>query len=119
MEQVLTQLPLVSVCDRPPFLVPLFSSGDQSDASQEPAFESGDDGDILGIAMGTVWEGNSDDCSILPETQRHELRAQVAEPEVFHIGGAAGIRVDGRDQFGVVFQSKKSSVLEITKRCGT
>jgi hypothetical protein len=74
---------------------------------------------ILGITMGTVWEGNSDDCSILPETQRHEPRTATAQPEVFHLGGTAGIMVDGRDQFGVVFQSKKSCVLEITKRCGT
>ncbi len=28
---------------------------------------SGDDGEILGIAVGTVWEGNIGDCSILPE----------------------------------------------------
>jgi hypothetical protein len=61
---------------------------------------SGDDGEILGSAMGTVWERNRNDCSILPETQRHELRAAAAQPEVFHFGGAAGIRVDGRGQFG-------------------
>jgi hypothetical protein len=80
---------------------------------------SGDDGEILGSAMGTVWERNSNDCSILPETQRHELRAAAAQPEVFHFGGAAGIRVDGRGQFGVGFQPKESSFLEIAERYGT
>jgi hypothetical protein len=80
---------------------------------------SGDDGEILGSAVGTVWERNSNDCSILPETQRHELRAAAAQPEVFHFGGATGIRVDGRGQFGVGFQPKKSSILEIAERCGT
>ena len=80
---------------------------------------SGDDGEILGIAVGTVWQGNSNDCSILPEMQRHELRTAAAQPEVFHPAVAAGIRVDGRGQFGVGFQSKKSSFLEIAERCGT
>ena len=42
---------------------------------------SGDDGEILGIAADTVWERNSNDGSILPETQRHELRAGAAQPE--------------------------------------
>ena len=80
---------------------------------------SGEDGEILGIAVGTVWERNSNDCTILPETQRHELRAAAAQPEVFHPGGAAGIRVDGRGEFGAVFQPKKSSLLEIAERCET
>jgi hypothetical protein len=85
---------------------------------------SGDDGEILGITVGTVWERNSNDCSILPEMQRHELRAAAAKPEVFHFALATGIRVDGRGQFGVGFQSKKSSFLEIaeqgrTRRVGT
>ncbi len=80
---------------------------------------SGDDGEILGSAVGTVWERNSNDCSILPETQRHELRAAAAQPEVFHLGGVANIRVEGRGQFGVGFQSKKPSFLEIAERCET
>jgi len=97
----------------------LSSPAGKSDASQEPVFVSGEDGEIHGIAVGTVWEQNSSDCSILPETQRHELRAAAAQPEVLHLGGAAGIRVDGRGQFGAVFQLKKSSLLEIAERCGT
>lgn len=64
---------------------------------------SGDDGEILGIAAGAVWERNSNDCSILPETQRHQFRASAAQPKVFHWALAAGIRVDGRGQFGVGF----------------
>ena len=80
---------------------------------------SGDDGEILGIAVGTVWERNRNDDSILPETQRHELRAAAAQPEVFHFALATGIRVDGRGQFGVGFQSKKSSFLEIAERYET
>jgi hypothetical protein len=55
---------------------------------------SGDDGEVLGIAVGTVWQRNSNDCSILPEMQRHELRAAAAQPEVFHSAVAADIRVD-------------------------
>jgi len=80
---------------------------------------SGDDGEILGSAVGTVWERNRNDGSILPETQRHELRAAAAQPEVFHSAGAAGIRVDRRAQFWVGFQPRKSSFLEIAERCGT
>jgi hypothetical protein len=78
----------------------------------------GDDGEILGSAAGTVWERNRNDCSILPETQRHELRAGAAQPEVFHSALAVGIRVGGRGRFGVGFQPKKSSFLEIAERCG-
>ena len=91
----------------------------KSDASQKPVFVSGNDGEIPGIAVGIVREGNSNDCSILPETQSHELRAAAAQPEVFHSTVAAGIRVDGRSQFRVGFQPKKSSFLEIAERCGT
>ena len=91
----------------------------KSDASEELVFVSGYDGEILGTAVGTVWERNSNNCSILPQTQRHEPRTAAAQPEVFHIGGVAGIRVDGRGQFGVGFQPKKSSFLEIAKRCET
>jgi len=79
------------------------SPAGKSDASQEPVFVSGDDGEILGSAVGTVWERNRNHCSILPEMQRHELRAAAAQPEVFHSALAAGIRVDGRGQFGVGF----------------
>jgi hypothetical protein len=43
------------------------SPAGKSDASQEPVFVSGDDGEILGIAVGTLREGNINDCSILPE----------------------------------------------------
>ena len=88
-------------------------------ASQELLFVSGDDGDILGIAAGTVWKRNRNDGSILPETQRHELRAAAAQPEVFHPALAAGIRVGGRGQFAVGFKPKKSSLLEIVERCET
>jgi hypothetical protein len=80
---------------------------------------SGYNGEILTTAVGTVWERNSDNCSILPQTQLHEPRAAAAQPEVFHVGGVAGIRVDGWGQFGVGFQPKKSSFLEIAKRCET
>jgi len=80
---------------------------------------SGDDGEILRIAAGAVWEPNSNDCSILPETQRHQFRASAAQPEVFHSALAAGISVDRRGQFGVGFKPKKSSFLEIPERCGT
>ena len=80
---------------------------------------SGDDGETLGSAVGTVWKRNSNDYSILPETQRHELRATAAQPEVFHLGGVAGIRVDGRGQIGIGFQPKKSSFLKIAERCTT
>ena len=80
---------------------------------------SGDDGEILGSAVGTVWERNSNDCSILPEMQCHELRAAAAQPEVFHSALAAGIRVDRRAQFGVGLQPKQSSFLQIVERCGT
>lgn len=97
----------------------LTSPADKSDASQEPVFVSGDDGEILGIAVGSVWERNRNDGSILPETQRHELRTAAAQPEVFHFALAAGIRVGGRGQFGVGFQPKKSSFLEIAERCAT
>ena len=48
---------------------------------------SGGDGETLWRAVGTVWERISNDCSILPETQRHKLRAVAAQPEVFHLGG--------------------------------
>jgi hypothetical protein len=80
---------------------------------------SADDGKILGIAVGTVWERNSNDCSILPETQCHPLRAAAAQPEVFHSALAAGIRVDGRGHVGVGFQPKKPSFSEGAERCGT
>lgn len=80
---------------------------------------SRDDGEILGIAAGAVWEQNSNDCSIVPETQRHQFRASAAQPEVFHSGVAAGISVDGGGRFGVGFQPKKSSFLEIPERSGT
>ena len=56
---------------------------------------SGDDGEILGIARDAVWEQNSSDSSILPETQRHQFRASAAPPEIFHSSVAAGISVDG------------------------
>jgi len=75
---------------------------------------SGDDGEILGSAVGTVWKRISNDCSILPETQRHKLRAAAAQPEVFHLYGVVSIRVGGR--VGVGFQPKKSSFLEIAER---
>ena len=80
---------------------------------------SGDDGEILGNAAGAVWERNRNDCSILSETQSHELRAAVAQPEVFHSALAASIRVGGRGQFAVGFQPKQSSFLEIAERCAT
>jgi len=80
---------------------------------------SGDDGEIPWSAVGTVWERNSNDCSILPETQRHEPRTAAAQPEVFHLGGVANIRVEGRGQFGVGLQSKKPSFLEIAEQCET
>ena len=78
---------------------------------------SGDDGETLGSAVGTVWERISTDCSILPETQHHKLRAAAAQPEVFHLGGVVGIRVGRR--VGVGFQPKKSSFLEIAERSET
>jgi hypothetical protein len=80
---------------------------------------SGDDGEILGIAVGTAWERNSNDCSILLETQRHQFRAWAAQPEVFHSAVAAGMSVDIRGEFGVSFQPKKSSFLETPERCAT
>jgi hypothetical protein len=80
---------------------------------------SGDDGEILGIAVGAVRERNSYDCSILPEMQCHELRAAAAQPEVFHSALTAGIRVDRSGQVGVGFQPKKPSFLEGAERCGT
>jgi len=93
----------------------------KSDASQEPVFVSGDDGESLGSAVGTVWKRISTDCSILPKTQRHKLRAAAAQPEVFHLCGVVGIRVGGRVGVGVGvgFQSKKSSFLKIAERCQT
>jgi len=99
--------------------VPLSSPAGKGDASQKLVLVSGDDGEILGSAVGTVWERNRNDGSILPETQRHELRAAAAQPVVFHSALAAGISVDRRGQFGVGFKPKKSSFLEIPERCGT
>jgi hypothetical protein len=80
---------------------------------------SGDDGEILGMAVGTVGERNRNDRSILPKMQRHKLRAAATQPEVLHSALTSGVRVQGRPQFGVGFQSKKSSYLERMKRCGT
>jgi hypothetical protein len=42
---------------------PLSSPAGKSDPSQEAVFVPGDDGEILGIAMGTVWERNRNDGS--------------------------------------------------------
>ncbi len=78
---------------------------------------SKDDGETLGRAVGTVWKRNGTDRSILPETQRHRLRAAAAQPEVFHLCGVVGIRVGGR--VGVGFQPKKPSFLETAERCET
>jgi hypothetical protein len=44
-------------------LSPLSSPAGKSDPSQEAVFVPGDDGEILGIAMGTVWERNRNDGS--------------------------------------------------------
>ena len=77
---------------------------------------SGDHGEILGIAMGTFWEQNMNDCPILPETQRHELRTAAAQPEVFDSPVAAGIRVAGKGSLRVRFLAERVFLLG---DCGT
>ena len=52
---------------------------------------SRDDGEILGIAAGAVWEQNSNDCSIVPETEnwRGSSMNVTAVLDRYPIGGDA------------------------------
>ena len=57
---------------------------------------TGNDGEVFQFAVGAVWERHSSDGSVLPETQRHQLRAATAQPEVFHSALVAGTGVGRR-----------------------